>query len=225
MIIHQQRRGTDFFKEIERLLAPSYIQERFSSGHILWNEGDPASRMISIIKGKAKIFRLLEDGKQVPLFIFGPDDTFGFLPLIDGSPYPASAEIMEDTQAWVMTREKLHAAIRQDPDVAIFLLGQLGRRLRGAFDQIERLSTRGILPRMASALVSLSATSGKSENLEIISLPVSSREYAAFIGLTPESFSRGITRLVDAGVLQRLGGNSFRVLDPERLHAESRSET
>ena len=225
MIVHPQKKETDFLKEIERVLAPYFIQMNFRSGHILWNEGDSASKMISIIKGKVKIFRSLADGKQAPIYIFGPGDTFGFLPFIDGSPYPASAEILEDTQALVMTREKLHEAMRQDPDVAIFLLGHLGKRLRNAFDQIERLSTRGVLPRTAAALVSLSARPGKNENSEIISLPVSSREYAAFIGLTPESFSRGITRLVDTGILHRLGGNSFQILDLERLYRESQKES
>jgi CRP/FNR family transcriptional regulator len=225
MIIHPQKKETDFFKEIERVLAPYFVRAHFRSGHILWNEGETAGKMVTIIQGKVKIFRPLADGKQAPIYIFGPGDTFGFLPFIDGSPYPASAEILEDTQALVMTREKFHAAMRQNPDVAIFLLGHLGKRLRNAFDQIERLSTRGVLPRTAAALVSLSVRPGKNENSEIVSLPVSSREYAAFIGLTPESFSRGITRLVDAGILHRLGGNSFQILDPERLNRESQKES
>ncbi len=44
------------------------------------------------------------------------------------------------------------------------------------------------------------------------------------LGLTPESFSRGITRLVDTGIIHRLGGNTFQILDPERLYMESRKE-
>ncbi len=225
MVVHHQKKETDFFSEIERVLAPYFVGAHFISGHILWNEGETAGRMVTIIKGKVKIFRSLADGKQAPIYIFGPGDTFGFLPFIDGSPYPASAEVLEDVQARVMTREKLHAAMRQDPDVAIFLLGHLGRRLRNAFDQIERLSTRGVLPRTAAALVSLSVRPGEKENSEIISLPISSREYAAFIGLTPESFSRGITRLVDSGILHRLGCNSFQILDPQRLYGEFQKES
>jgi len=224
MIVLKQKK-TCFVSEIERVLAPWLIRMDFKSGQLLWDEGETAGRMVSIIKGKVKIFRVLADGKQAPIYIFGPGDTFGFLPFIDGSPYPASAEVIEDTQALVMTREKLHAAMRQDPDVAIFLLEHLGRRLRGAFDQIERLSTRGVLPRIAAALVSLSVQPGKNKNLQVITLPVSSREYAAFLGLTPESFSRGITRLVDMGILHRLGGNSFQILDTERLYGESQKES
>lgn len=225
MISNFSKKETGFDSEIERVLEPYLIRMNFKSGQLLWNEGETAGKMVSIIKGKVKIFRPLADGKQAPIYLFGPGDTFGFLPFIDGSPYPASAEVIEDTQSLVMTREKLHSAMRQDPEVAIFLLEHLGKRLRSAFDQIERLSTRGILPRTAAALVSLSVQPGKNEPSEIISLPVSSREYAAFLGLTPESFSRGITRLVDIGILRRLGGNSFQIIDYERLNGESRKES
>lgn len=225
MVVLSKKEAPGFVSEIERVLAPYLLRAHFKSGHILWNEGDPAGKMISIIKGRVKIFRPLADGKQAPIYIFGPGDTFGFLPFIDGSPYPASAEVIEDIEAMMITRGKLHAALMQDPDVAIFLLGHLGKRLRGAFDQIERLSTRGVLPKIAAALVALFVQPGKNESSEIISLPVSSREYAAFLGLTPESFSRGITKLVDTGILHRLGGNAFQILDTERLYAESRNET
>jgi len=216
--------GSDdsFTREIERILAPYFVNMRFKSGHILWNEGETAGRMISIIKGKVKIFRPLADGKQAAIYIFGPGETFGFMPFIDGSSYPASAEVVEDIEALVMTREKLHAAMKQDPEVAIILLGNLAKRLRGAFDQIERLSTRGVIPRTAAALLSLSIRQGQNNHLEIISLPVSSREYASLAGLTPESFSRGITKLVDMGIIHRLKANSFQILDYERLLSESK---
>lgn len=177
--------------------------------------------MIIIISGKVKIFRLLAGGKQAAIYIFGPGDTFGFLPLIDGIPYPASAEVVHDVEALVMTREKLHAVMRQNPEIAIFLLGHMGKRLREAFDQIGRLSTRGAINRTAAALISLSVQSGSGGNLEIVTLPVSSREYSALLGLTPESFSRGITKLVDMGIIHRLKANSFQILNHEKLLSEA----
>lgn len=214
-----------FIHEIEKVLSPYFVKMRFNAGQILWNEGETAGRMISLITGKVKIFRPLADGKQAAIYIFGPGDTFGFMPFIDGSPYPASAEIVEDSEALVMTREKLHAAMRQNPEIAIILLNHLAKRLRSAFDQIERLSTKGVIPRTASALISLSVQSGGGKDLEIIALPVSSRDYAALAGLTPESFSRGITKLVDMGIIHRLKANSFQILDHEKLLLESRKES
>ena len=214
----------DFTREIEEVLKPFFTHAYFKVHHFLWHEGDPGSKMISIIKGKVRIYRSLPDGKQASIFIFGPGETFGFLPLIDRSPYPASAEVIEDLEALVMTREKLYEVMRQYPDVAVFLLTQLAKRLRGAFDQIEMLSTRGVLPRVAAALISLTGLSDKKVQTEIITLPVSSREYAGLLGLTPESLSRGITKLSEMGIIHRIKGNTFQVLDYNRLLRESRPE-
>jgi CRP/FNR family transcriptional regulator, dissimilatory nitrate respiration regulator len=220
--LHNKIQGSGV--EIERMLAPYFVRTLYKAGHLLWREGETGRMMVSIKKGKVKIFRSLPYGRQASIYIFGPGETFGFLPFLDGSPYPASAEILEDTDALVMTRDKLHEAMKKDPEVAVFLLGQLAKRLRGAFDKIERLSVRGVLPRVAAALVSLSARPGEQEALEIVTLPVSSREYAALIGLTPESFSRGVTRLADMGIIHRLRGNAFQILAPDRLYKESVSE-
>ena len=213
----------NFINEIEQVLNPFFSRSRFAAHRILWNEGDPGNRMISIVKGKVRIYRTLPDGRQSSIFLFGPGETFGFLPFFDGSSYPASAEVIEDLDALVMTRERLHEVINQHPDVAVFLLTHLAKKLRGAFDQIERLSTRGVLPKVAAALLSLSSLSDNKMQTEIITLPVSSREYAGLIGLTPESFSRGITKLAETGIIHRIKGNSFQVLDYNRLLIQSRS--
>ncbi len=223
-LYNDEKKDLPFLCKIDRVLSPYFVRTHFKTGHFLWHEGETGRMMVSIKKGKVKIFRALSDGRQASIYIFGPGETFGFLPLIDGSPYPASAEILEDTYALVMTRDKLHEAMKRDPGVAVFLLGHLAKRLRGAFDQIERLSVRGVLPRVAAALVSLSVRPGQQEGLKIVTLPVSSREYAALMGLTPESFSRGITRLANMGVIHRLKGNTFQILDPAGLQKESRPE-
>jgi CRP/FNR family transcriptional regulator len=104
--------------------------------------------------------------------------------------------------------------------MALFLLNHLGKRLRQAFDQIERLSNVKVTQKIASAFLSLFLEPIKKDS-EIICLPVTSKEYANFLGLTPESFSRGITKLEDEGIIQRLGNNCFKIADKQRLFTQS----
>jgi DNA-binding IclR family transcriptional regulator len=51
----------------------------------------------------------------------------------------------------------------------------------------------------------------------IVSLPVSSGEFARALGIAPESFSRAVTGLAEAGVIRRLGRGRFQVLDTGSL--------
>jgi CRP-like cAMP-binding protein len=170
-----------------------------------------------------KIYRLLPTGRAVTVFIFGPGDVFGFLPFLDGEPYPAYAQALEDTQAQVMSRDELLSAVRVDPLVAVGLIGLVGRRLRQAMQRIESLSSPGVLPRVASALVALLPDAGDPKPAGIIRLPVSGSEFAGAIGITPESLSRSVTKLVSARVLHRLGPGRFQVLDPEALRRAAES--
>lgn len=211
--------------EAARLLEPYFQRRTFNPGALLWREGDTAGMLVSLIEGRVKIYRLLPEGHSVTNFIFGPGDVFGFMPLFDDAPYPAFAQALGAVKARIVTRARLHEAVRRDPDLALLLLKQLSRRLREAFDQVEVLSVRGVSHKVAMALTTLMSDDRKPDGAEIIALPVSSADFANLFGLTPESFSRGVTQLVEDGIIHRLRINSFQILLPDELRQRARPLT
>ena len=211
-------------EQARELLAPHLRHRHFAAGSLLWREGETSGLLVALETGRVKIYRLLPTGRAVTVFIFGPGDVFGFLPFLDGEPYPAYAQALEDVQAQVMSRDELLAADRADPLVAVTLIGLVGRRLREAMRRIESLSSPGVLPRVASALVALLPDAGDhGGGVGIIRLPVSGSEFAAALGITPETPSRSLTRLVSVRVLHRLSPGRFQVLDAEALRQAAQS--
>jgi CRP-like cAMP-binding protein len=194
------------------VLAPHLRRRTFRAGDLLWREGDDEGLFVSIESGRVKAYRTLPGGSEVTLYLFGPSDAFGFTPFLDGRPYPASARALTDVEAMTMSRSEFAAALASDPSVAPAVFGLVAARLRDALDRVERASTPNVLPRAAAALASLLPASGAS-GLAVVELPVRSSEFAAALGVTPESFSRAVTRLVEAGVLHRLGPRRFQILD------------
>ncbi|MHB1024599.1 MAG: Crp/Fnr family transcriptional regulator [Desulfobacteria bacterium] len=199
-------------------LAPHFRPRRFPAGTVLWRSGETPSMVVAIETGHIKVYRTLPGGNVAALYLFGPGELFGFLPFLDGRSYPATAEAIDDVRALTMSREGLLRGLRENPAVALPLFSFLGRRLREAFDRIELLSARGALPRVAAALAAL-LHEGDRGTATIVSLPVSSGQFARALGITPESFSRAITDLAEAGVIHRLGRGRFQVLDPQALRA------
>ncbi|RJP22679.1 MAG: hypothetical protein C4529_05030 [Deltaproteobacteria bacterium] len=205
-------------REALAMLAPYFRPRRFSAGSVLWRSGETPSMVVAIETGHIKVYRTLPGGNVAALYLFGPGELFGFLPFLDGRPYPATAEAIDDVRARTMSREGLLRGLRENPAVALPLFSFLGRRLREAFDRIELLSARGALPRVAAALAAL-LHKGDRGTATIVSLPVPSGDFARALGIAPESFSRAVTDLAEAGVIHRLGRGRFQVLDPQALRA------
>ena len=211
-------------REAFELLKPHLNIRHFRKGNLLWREGDTTGMLVSLRSGRVKIYRLLPAGRDATLFLFGPGDLFGFLPFLDGQGYPAYAQAMEDVEADVMARSTLLQVLRSEPDLAIKLIGLLGGRLRAAFDLIGSLSIPTARVRVARALLAMvpaSAPSGRAT----LRLPVSNHEFAAALGLVPETFSRSLTHLVQDGVLERTGDGRYRVLDLDGLRKASDPDT
>jgi CRP/FNR family transcriptional regulator len=213
---------TELAVQVRALLSPWFKERHFARGTLLWREGETTGLLVTIRSGRVKIYRLLPTGRAVTLFIFGPDDVFGFLPFLDGGAYPAYAQAMDDVTAEVMPRADLLDAIRLRPDIALTLFSLLGRRLRDAFDRIENLSTPGVVPRVASVLHALLPPPPLPPPPIVVDLPVSAGEFAAAIGISPETLSRAVSKLVADGVVHRLSPRRLQVIDPEALESATR---
>ncbi len=207
----------DLAHHVRRLLSRHLHLRRFAAGSLLWREGETSGLLVAIRAGRVKIYRLLPSGRAVTLLLFGPDDVFGFLPFLDGRPYPAYAQAIDDVEAEVMPRSALLQALRAEPDLAATLIALLGERLRAAFDLIQGMSTPGARARVAAALLPLLSESPAAGGPGVIELPVTAHEFAAAIGIVPETYSRALKTLLDDGILAREGTGRYRVLDRPAL--------
>lgn len=204
-------------REVRRLLNRFLHLRHFRKGALLWREGESSGLLVAIRTGRVKIYRLLPNGRAVTLFLFGPDDVFGFLPFLDGGTYPAYAQAIEDVEAEVMPRSVLLQALRSEPDLAAILIALLGQRLRVAFDLIQGMSTPGVRARVAAALLPLLPDGSAPAGPVIIELPVTAQEFAGAIGVAPETLSRALKTLTGEGILARQGARRYRVLDRAAL--------
>ncbi len=204
--------GLDGPLAVMRLLEAGARSQALRKGRVLWQEGDPADRLVRVEHGLLRAFRTFDDGRTTTLLRFGPGDVLGFAPFFEGAGYPASVEAVAPSRVRVVHRQDLDAALK-DPRTSMALLALLARRLRTAFDTIEQLSIRSAVNRVASALEPL-VPGGP---YPIVAIPGTARSFAEAIGLTPASLSRALARLVLKGVLHRLGPGKYQVVRLEAL--------
>ena len=113
--------GFDF----EGLVRAGYPLKRFQSGERIFVEGDEGSVMYVVRSGSVAILSAGEVLETVR-----PDETFGELSLIDGSPRGASAIAREETEAAVIDERAFNFLVERKPAFALDLLRRLSLRLR-----------------------------------------------------------------------------------------------
>ncbi len=105
-------------------LAEVSVLRSYDKGAVVFSEGDPSDFLYTIVKGRAKVVKLLASGKEVILEIFGPGDPVGAVVAYEGRPYPATAIAIEPCSCLLVRRAPFFALLERHPTlVRSFILG------------------------------------------------------------------------------------------------------
>ena len=207
--------GEESAERFAALFAPL----RVGRGELLQLEGERESRFIVVGSGRLKAFSSLAGGHEITVFVLGPGDFFGFLPLLDGEPFPVSVAALDPSEVFVLLREEFERAVRREPEMCLLLLGHVARRLRECLNQVGTLGHQGAVARTAHALLSLLPERHAPRAAGEVTLPFSQAELARVLDVTAENLSRALSLLRRRGVLERLGRGRFRIIDTAALQA------
>lgn len=205
-------------------LASRTVARRFSSGELIFSEGDSCAGLYVIESGFVKIFKSSASGREQVLAIDGPGHSIAELPVFDGGKYPASGMAVQgDAVLLFVSKQDFHALCMEHPQVALKVLRVVGRRLRGLVAIIEELSFTTVRHRLAAMLLRLCRNGKKISSGVQIDLLASNQEIAAQIGTVRELVSRNLSRLQAAGVI-RMEGRVVTIPDIRALEAEVEAE-
>ena len=215
------------FSELEEnelgFVAQRAVQRRYSTGEIVFSEGEPCSGLYVVESGHVRIFKSSASGREQVLSIDGPGSSIAELPVFDGGTYPASVAAIDNVSLLFVSKQNFQALCLAHPQVALKVLRVVGARLRRLVGIIEELSFTTVRHRLASFLLRLAQSEGKrsAEGVEI-TLPVSNQELASQIGTVRELVSRNFSRLQAEGML-KIDGRSVTIRNLKALEAEIQS--
>src|SRR5262249_32328621 len=130
-------------------------------GGFVFLEGDRASSLNVLAYGRVKVVRETDEGREVILRQIDPGEIFGGAGGWGGSVYPASARAQEHSVVLRRPAARLTALIREQPDVGLAVVSELGRRLREAEARIRDLQSERVERRLARALLRLADRTGE----------------------------------------------------------------
>lgn len=213
--------ATPVFKKLSpedrRTVAQAAALRRFGRGQMIFEQDTPSDFFYTIASGRVKIFRMLPNGKDMILEVFGQGDPVGAVAVYNDRPFPASAMALEDTVLVSIPRAVFFRLLEQHPSLVRGLLLGLTVRLVELTNRLAQVSGSRIEPRFARLFLKLAGEMGKPDRGgTFIPLALSRQELADMTGTTIETAIRIMSRWGKEGVV-RTEKDGFVVLDRPTL--------
>lgn len=191
-------------------LASRARLRRFAAGEALFREGDESHGIFVVLEGEVRVVRISR-GRQHVLHAERKGGTLGEVPFFDHHPYPATAIAQSIVDAAYLDRIAIADAMRSSPEVALFFLGRLAKRIREFADRVDGLATADVRARLSGFLL---------EQLAIADGPVvtrTQRELAEELGTVREVVMRTLRAMRAERILRSAGKGRIEVLDMRAL--------
>lgn len=202
--------------EIERI-ALGTRELHLSRGDVLFQRGDPSSGFYVVIHGQVKLALSSPQGVEKVVELFGAGQSFGEAVMFMGKPYPVYAQTLADSLLLHISRQVVFEGIENDPTFCRKMLAGLSIRLHRLIHYVESFSLRSSAQRVIGYL--LQNLDEVSAGLDIhISLQANKNVIASNLNITPETFSRILHNLGNAGLIE-VKGKDVCIKDVAKLRA------
>lgn len=201
-----------------RSLAQRGRVRNYSSGAVLFFQGEPGDALHVVVEGRIRVAVVSNTGEEATVAYVGPGDCFGEFSVFDGRPRSATGIAAEKTKTFVVTRDSFVEWLAERPPAALALLETLSLRLRRADENLADLAFLDLPHRLAKQLLALSAEHGERTNGGEPRLRVTQGELASMLAVSRESVNKQLNYFQREGWIA-LGRGWVRVLDSEALRS------
>ena len=188
-------------------LDPYLMKETIKKKEEIFTEGDQPEWFYIVSKGKVKITKLSQEGKEIILEIISPTDIFGGVAVLRNFPYPANAVAMEDSEILKISRKNLMRLVDRFPNLMYCIALQLGDRMKSSYDSLKNIALERVEARIAALLLKLAKKIGEEtkEGL-VIDMRLTKQDVADMVGTTVETSIRTFSKFKKQGLLSDANG-------------------
>ncbi len=188
-------------------LDPYLMKETVKKKKEIFTEGDQPEWFYIVSKGKIKITKLSQEGKEIILELISPTDIFGGVAVLSNFPYPANAVAMEDSEILKISRKNLMRLVDRFPNLMYCIALQLGDRMKSSYDSLKNIALERVEARIAALLLKLANKVGEEtkEGL-VIDMRLTKQDVADMVGTTVETSIRTFSKFKKQGLLSDTNG-------------------
>lgn len=195
----------------------------YPKGTMLCLEGQAPRGIYVLCTGKAKISTTSSEGKSIILRIAEPGEVLGLTAAVSNTPYEATVETLEQTQANFISHSDFVRFIEEYPEVGMKVAQQLTHNCKCAYTEIRSLGLSNSVPEKIAKLLlgwaehPLHYSGPQKKPPEIaIRVTLTQEEIAQFVGTSRETVSRVLGDFRKRGYI-RIKGATWSITNKRAL--------
>jgi len=176
--------------------------EAYPKGEMLYIPGDSSDVVYLLKKGRVKISRVHEDGREVLLTILEPGEVFGEVEALSSDHRETLVQALEKTLVCEIQRKDFDHYLHSYPQVGGRIIKLMGARLRTFESRIGDLVFKSASARLASVLLNLANSMGEEDRRGTrLQARLTHQNLANLIGTSRETVSTLMSQFSQCGLL------------------------
>jgi CRP-like cAMP-binding protein len=180
------------------------------AGFQIYERGANADGTFIVVRGRVVLRSRVRAGRGFVPWVATPGETFGAEGLSPNGQYATDARADEETETLFLSSANLRALVREQPNRALAIIGQIMAERTALLDKLRELTTLSVEQRLVAALRRMAAHDSflrDDGRIELCSARY--RLLCELVGATRESVSLVLGRLTGEGLVERSGSTLY----------------
>ena len=187
--------------------------DKYKKKEKIFSEGNRPTRLYYVERGKVKIYKINEEGKELIVKIVNPGEFFGYTNLLENTVYHEYAEALEYSEIAAIPKSEFEELMNANHEVARKFITLLANEVSELEEQLIHIAYYSLRRKVASALLSVHKKFCSETNQYI---SISRENLAALAGTATESLIRTLTDFREEKIIDIKEGK-ISILNLERL--------
>mgnify|MGYP005844942501 CR=1 FL=1 len=201
--------------EVINHVAENYKIKEYKKKEVIYSEGANPIGVYFLNKGKVKILKSSELGKELITDLINEGDFFGYASLLEEKVYLETAQAMEESEICLIPKEDFYSLLYNNREVAAKFIKMLTNELADKEERLVKLAYHSVRKRVAEALITI-RDRYKKENEAKFSISISREDLANIVGTAPETVIRTLSDFKEEKLID-IKGSNITILDEGKL--------
>lgn len=189
-------------EELQKVRAIT-TQRTYKKKEYVFMEGEKREAVFFIHSGTVKTFKVDKEGNEQIINLLRKGEMFPHIGFFDASPYPATAEVIQETELFVIRIDDFEELMLEHPQIAVKVMKMMSQKISELAQRIQTFISQDVRHRVIFSLLRLALESGKqTEQGVLIDMPITNQDFANMVGSSRETINRILNQLKKENLIE-----------------------